>query len=163
MKTDKEMGVSVLKHIISETERSDSEPNAHAGDLLCPVCGEKTQPKVYGPFFAPDPVRRFAMTCPNHHWRGRMCATREEAEGPVGSSEVVSHSPVYRLMVSYDCGCSYHESMRSTNSEDFVKRIEECERDVLRWCIETEQGDITHVSSIHRNIIATMEAIKANV
>lgn len=52
-----------------------------SSDLLCPVCGAKTQPKGYGPFFTPEPVTRVAMTCPNHHWRGRMCATREEAEG----------------------------------------------------------------------------------
>lgn len=49
--------------------------------MICPVCGEKTQPKGYGPFFTPEPVTRFAMTCPKHHWRGRMCATRKEAEG----------------------------------------------------------------------------------
>jgi hypothetical protein len=49
--------------------------------LLCPVCGKQTVAKAYGPFFTPDPTYRSAMTCPDEHWRGTMCATHREAEG----------------------------------------------------------------------------------
>ena len=44
----------------------------------CPVCGVAAEPKRYGPFFI-DPVYRVAMTCPHHHWRGRMCETTADA------------------------------------------------------------------------------------
>jgi hypothetical protein len=52
-------------------------PAAQAVD--CPVCGVAALPKRYGPFFTPDPVYRVAMTCPHHHWRGRMCETTADA------------------------------------------------------------------------------------
>lgn len=68
-----------------KTESTTPSPKVGSSAIvrlsLCPVCGEKTQPKGYGPFFTPEPVMRVAMTCPKHHWRGRMCATREEAKG----------------------------------------------------------------------------------
>jgi C4-type Zn-finger protein len=47
--------------------------------MSCPVCGKKAVVKAYGPFFTPDKVYRSAMTCPDAHWRGRMCATSKEA------------------------------------------------------------------------------------
>lgn len=48
--------------------------------VLCPVCGQRAVAKSYGPFFTPDPTYSSAMTCPDHHWRGRLCATHKEAE-----------------------------------------------------------------------------------
>ena len=44
------------------------------------ICNKPAPVKAYGPFFAPDLTYRFAASCPEYHWRGRMCATREEAE-----------------------------------------------------------------------------------
>lgn len=44
-------------------------------ELLCPVCGQPTNPKPYGPFFTPDPVYRWADTCQLGDWRGPMRAT----------------------------------------------------------------------------------------
>ena len=49
-------------------------------ELLCPVCGEPTNPKSYGPFFTPDPVYRWADTCPSGDWRGPMRATIAPAD-----------------------------------------------------------------------------------
>jgi hypothetical protein len=42
---------------------------------LCPVCGGPTNPKPYGPFFTPDPVYRWADTCPLGDYRGPLRAT----------------------------------------------------------------------------------------
>lgn len=49
--------------------------------LLCPICGKQTIATSYGPFFTPEPTYRSAMTCPDYHWRGTMCASHQEAEG----------------------------------------------------------------------------------
>lgn len=49
--------------------------------IACPICKKPAPVKAYGSFFTPDPTYRLAATCPEYHWRGRMCATREEAEG----------------------------------------------------------------------------------
>lgn len=45
----------------------------------CPVCGARVRVEGYGPFFTPEPTSRFAATCPERHWRGRVCATQAEA------------------------------------------------------------------------------------
>lgn len=65
----------------SKTNSEQSKAPLRTRGVVCPFCGEKTQPKAYGPFFTPEPCHRYAMTCPHDHWRGRMCATRQEAEG----------------------------------------------------------------------------------
>ena len=44
----------------------------------CPVCGGPNV-KSYGPFFTPNPVHRYALTCDKYCWRGRMRATPKEA------------------------------------------------------------------------------------
>ena len=59
----------------------------------------------------------------------------------------------YRLRVSHDCGIHYEEEARSENPEDFAPRIAECERDWLRWVIEDDRDNITHISGIHRGIL----------
>lgn len=48
----------------------------------CPVCGKEAPVRAFGPFFIPEKDYRFARECPDKEWRGRMCATREEAEAP---------------------------------------------------------------------------------
>lgn len=50
-------------------------------DHRCPVCNAPVSVRGFGPFFPPEgPVTRYALACREHHWRGRMCATRAEAE-----------------------------------------------------------------------------------
>lgn len=47
----------------------------------CPVCGKPTFAKVYRPWIVDgENMSRYAMSCPDYHWLGRMCATRSEAE-----------------------------------------------------------------------------------
>jgi len=53
--------------------------SSEAQAVYCPVCGDAALPQCYGPFFTPDPKYRVAMTCPLHHWRGRMCDTTADA------------------------------------------------------------------------------------
>ena len=81
----------------------------------------------------------------------------------VGLHAVVSPAVTYKLMVSYNCGIFYGEAMRSTNREDFMPLVEQYEREYLRWCIETEASEITNISSIHINALATVAAARANV
>lgn len=81
------------------------------------------------------------------------------------STGVVSNalvSPVLLLMVSEDCGCHYYEAQRSQNIDDFSARIEQLEKDRLRWCIEDEMGDIKNVSSIHVMALATIAMLRAS-
>lgn len=47
--------------------------------IKCPECGRDAWLKVFGPFFTPEGVHRFAIACPNFCWRGRMCETAREA------------------------------------------------------------------------------------
>lgn len=61
--------------------QTDNAEAVRSSALLCPVCGKQTVAKAYGPFFTPEPTYRSAMTCPDEHWRGTMCATHREAEG----------------------------------------------------------------------------------
>lgn len=49
-------------------------------EILCPGCGGPVQVSGFGPFFTPDPVWRLALECVKKCWRGRMCATKLEAE-----------------------------------------------------------------------------------
>lgn len=46
----------------------------------------------------------------------------------------------YRLMVSYDCGCSYGLDMESDDIAKLEKRGEKHDADGMRWCIEDETG-----------------------
>jgi len=59
------------------------------------------------------------------------------------------------LMVSYDCGMSYHEEIRSDDINDFKEKIKMCNENMLRWVIEDENGNLNleEIPSIHKNII----------
>jgi len=48
-------------------------------NMTCPECGGAALVKSYGPFFTPDPVYRFSVTCIKSCWRGKMCASKKEA------------------------------------------------------------------------------------
>jgi hypothetical protein len=68
-----------IQEFLDRTRAALAEPELFAAQAVhCPVCGVAAEPKRYGPFFI-DPVYRVAMTCPHHHWRGRMCETTADA------------------------------------------------------------------------------------
>ncbi|MFA5187639.1 MAG: hypothetical protein WC551_14255 [Patescibacteria group bacterium] len=70
---------------------------------------------------------------------------------------------MHKMMISEDCGINYYEAARSENPEDFAAKIQECERDMLRWVIEDERGDITHASSIHLGIMHALHTANKEV
>ena len=66
---------------------------------------------------------------------------------------------IYKLMVSYDCGMNYHKEMVSENIDDFKERCDECDKDWLRWCIESESGELLDVGAIHKKILHHMRVL----
>lgn len=64
---------------------------------------------------------------------------------------------MYKLMVSWDCGMSYQCEKKSDNINDFKERTVKLNRQMLRWTIEDEQGNLTgDICKIHGEIIATL-------
>lgn len=69
-------------------------------------------------------------------------------------------STMYKLMVSYDAGCSYVEEVTADDPSKFNERCDQLDRDGLRWAIEDESGNPVHrVCAIHAHIHAFMEAV----
>lgn len=66
---------------------------------------------------------------------------------------------VYKLLVSYDCGMNYDSEMVSENVDDFKERCKECDENMLRWCIESAEGEILDFSEIHKKIIHHMRTL----
>ena len=77
------------------------------------------------------------------------------------AQEVIRKYAVKRLVVSYDCGCSYQEVMRSTSEMELLDKAAEMKLDEqwLRWAIEdVATNDVYEVGSIHKKIISNLKA-----
>lgn len=67
------------------------------------------------------------------------------------------------LYVSYDCGAHYslERSYTSTHEQAFMDRTDELDRDMLRWYIKNDEGDMdTSVTcAVHKGIIAFLQQV----
>jgi hypothetical protein len=62
----------------------------------------------------------------------------------------------YSLMVSRDCGLNYREEATGTK-EALLEKGAELDKQMLRWTIQDDAGEIMAASAIHRGILATVE------
>lgn len=79
---------------------------------------------------------------------------------PFALSEPGKEPSDENIMVSHDCGISYHPLMKSDSVDELVTRTEKREdplEDIswCRWYIENEDGqmDYEHISPIHKGIL----------
>ncbi|KKK55775.1 hypothetical protein LCGC14_3071140, partial [marine sediment metagenome] len=66
---------------------------------------------------------------------------------------------MFKLMVSHDCGISYHEEATAETVEELLPKGEKLDEELLRWTIDDEADDIVIFCDIHHQMVATMAAI----
>ncbi len=63
---------------------------------------------------------------------------------------------MFLLMVSHDCGGSYHEEARTETKVELLPLTKKLDEEILRWVIETEEGEIVEFSGIHKQIVTSL-------
>jgi hypothetical protein len=66
---------------------------------------------------------------------------------------------MFRLVVSWNCGCNYETVKEASSVEELLPEAEKYDKEGLRWAIETNSGEVQEVSSIHKNIFPFVASI----
>ena len=70
----------------------------------------------------------------------------------------------YTLMVSRDCGTSFHVDRTVDDLDELEARTEELDEQWLRWYVEQDGVQLfSHVCAVHVGIIAAMKSLRTEV
>jgi len=69
---------------------------------------------------------------------------------------------MYTLMVSYDCGISYHKEQQAETLDELKPRCAELDAQMLRWGIDDEDGRPVYdlVCARHQSLFRQIQTLR---